>query len=183
MIPYRLMAGTLVGSSGGQRGVWIKVAVLFTFAAFATISLGVILGPVLAGRSFERLNPDATVNSFLRILGTPHAAALLEAGLRGYRRDQALLFVGPAKESFTVQAYYTMMYLAYPRPLPAVICGEPGKSQTVALEEGMSRSVEIGGVLFFETDPGPWAAGGTRITPKLYISPHTGPASWESFCR
>ena len=98
------------------------------------------------------------------------------------RFDKRLLFVGPAGEPSALRVYYTISHPAYPRPVAAIFCGEPGKSRTSAIERA-GRSAEIAGLIFFETDPGPWAAGGTRVAPSLYISPHNGAGTWDSFCR
>lgn len=161
---------------------WIRTAVIATLGAFALVTMGVSLPPIVAGNSFDRLDPYATTDAFLRILDVPHPGMLVEGGLRRYGPDKTLLFVSPAKEVFSAQVYYAVSHLAYPRPIPAILCGEPGKTSSTAVEK-VPGSAPIDGLIFFETDPGPWVAGGTRITPNLYIAPHSGAASWESFCR
>jgi hypothetical protein len=106
----------------------------------------------------------------------------IQDGLRRYAPDQRLLFVGPEGEPSTLQMYFMMSLLAYPRPVSGVFCGEPRKSDTYVREK-MPRSDAVAGVIFYKTDPGQSAAGGTRLASGLYISPHSGADIWESFCR
>lgn len=174
------MAVTLTSGSRGHGSVRTRAAVLFTLAIFASLSLVATLLSALNSHPFAGLDPDATTDDFLRILDVPHPAARLTEALRSYPLDQPLLFVGQAREAFNTQVYYTLAYLVYPRPLSAVMCGDPGKGP-VSIGEKAPRSTEAG-VIFFGVDPGPRASGGSRISPNLYISPRTGAASWPSFC-
>lgn len=174
------MAVTLTSGSRGHWGVRTRAAVLFTFAIFASLSLVATLLSALNSHAFAGLDADATTDDFLRILDVPHPAARLTEALRSYPADQPLLFVGQSREAFNTQVYYTLAYLAYPRPLSTVMCGEPGKGP-VSIDEQAPRSAEAA-VIFFGVDPGSRAAGGTRISPNLYISPRAGAASWPSFC-
>jgi hypothetical protein len=174
------MAVTLVSGSRGHGSVRTRAALLFALAIFAVLSLFATLGAALNSHPFLGLDPDATTDDFLRILDVPHPAARLTEALRAYPPDQPLLYVGQSRDAFNTQVYYTLAYLAYPRPLSALMCAEPGKGR-VAIAENAPRTAEAG-ILFFGVDPGPRAAGGTRISPNLYISPRTGAAPWPSFC-
>jgi hypothetical protein len=165
-----------------QRNRSIRASAICLCVLYAAIAFTVMARAILRGSSFDQLEPYQTTDSFLRVLDTPQPGLLVENSLRRYAPDKSLLFVGPANEPSTLRVYYTISHLAYPRPVAAVFCGEPGKSRTSAVES-VPRSSEIAGLIFFETDPGPWAAGGTRVTSSLYISPHNGADPWESFCR
>ncbi len=140
-----------------------------------------MLRAIRAGSSFAQLEPYETSDSFLRVLDVPHPALLVEDSLRRYALDKRFLFVGPAGEPSTLRVYFTISHLAYPRPVAAVFCGETGKSGTRTIES-VPRSSEMAGLIFFKTDPGPWAAGGSRVTSGLYISPNNFAGTWESFC-
>ena len=166
------------------RGIWVRLAVGVAFAAFATVSFKGILDPAIQGRSFDHLEPSATTDSFLRILDAPRPAMLVEGALRTLPLDTSLLFVAPAKEEFKTQVFYSVAYLAYPRRVAAIFCGG-GKAPEIW--DQVPQSSDLAAVIFFATDPGPWArdgsAGGTSATPKLYVARHHGAAQWASFCR
>ena len=170
------------GAPRGRRNASIQASAICLCALYAAVTFTVMARATLRGSSFEQLEPYQTTDSFLRVLDAPHPGLLVENSLRRYAPDQRLLFVGPAGEPSTLRVYYTISHLAYPRPVAAIFCGEPGKSRTSAVER-VPRTTQIGGLIFFETDPGPWAAGGTRVTSRLSISPYKGADPWESFCR
>lgn len=160
------------------RNVWIARGVALAIA-LSCIGIGAsymrseinTLGPM----PFE---PEATTDQFLAILNVPHPAAQIREALRPYGRDKTLLFVGDAKESFTTQVFYTLVYLAYPARMGAVMCAG-ANSVTV---ENVPASSNISGLIFFETPPGRWAAGARQIGPRLFIAPHEGVEPWRSFC-
>ncbi|MFY9725189.1 MAG: hypothetical protein WB579_13485 [Bryobacteraceae bacterium] len=165
-----------------QRYSSIRAFAICAFVLYAAVTFTVTVRAILRGSSFEQLGPNETTDSFLQVLDAPHPGSLVEGGLRRYGPQQRLLFVGPAGDSSTLRVYFTVAYLAYPRPVAAIFCGERGKSRTSTMEK-LPRSTEIAGVIFFDTDPGRWAAGGTQVTSRLYIAPYSGAGSWESFCR
>src|SRR5581483_5275393 len=151
-------------------------------AAFAALSAAATFGSLHNGRSFDRLNPLATTNQVLAVLDLPNPAESLKKALDRFGSDESLLFIGSSKEPFTLQVYYTVLTLAYPRRVGAVICGEIGKTEDsiIGTVPGLA---DIRGLIFFDVDPGFHALGGERLAPKLYISGHQGAASWRSFCR
>src|ERR1017187_4565440 len=156
------------GAPRGRRSALIKASVINICVLYAAISLAVMAKAILAGSSFERLEPYQTTDFFLRVLDVPHPGLAVEDRLRRYAADQRLLFVGPAGEPSAARVHFTISQLAYPRPVAAIFCGEPGKSRTRAVE-GVPRSAEMAALIFYRTDPGPWAAGGTRVAPQLYL--------------
>ena len=170
------------GAPRGQRNALLKASAICACALYSAITFTAMARAILRGRSFEQLEPYQTTDSFLRVLDAPHPGLLVENSLRSYASDKRLLFVGPAGEPSALRVYYTISHLAYPRPVAAIFCGEPGKSRTSAIEKSrpFRRNCRTN---LFETDPGPWAAGGTRVAPSLYISPHNGAGTWDSFCR
>ena len=174
------MAVTLTSGSRGHGGVRIRAAVLLIFAIFALLSLVATLLSAVNSHPFAGLEPNATTDDFLRVLDVPHPAARLTEALRPYPLNQPLLYVGQSRDAFNTQVYYTLAYLVYPRPLSAVMCGEPGKGP-VSIGEKAPRSTEAG-MIFFGVDPGSHASGGSRISPNLYISHRTGVVAWPSFC-
>jgi hypothetical protein len=170
------------GEFHGRPSAAVKASAICACALYAAVTFTVAPRAILHGSSFAQLEPYETTDSFLRVLDAPHPALLIENSLRRYAPDRRLLFVGPASEPSTLRVFYTILHLAYPRPVAAIFCGKPGQGPTSPMQSP-PRSAEIAGLIFFETDPGPWAAGGTRLTSKLYISPHHGAGPWESFCR
>jgi len=160
------------------RNLLAVTTILFAFGAFAVRSLVSIVAEVSSAPTFHTLDPRATTNLFLQVLDARQAGALLETAINAYPPGGPLLFITTAKEPAAVQVYYTVSYLAYPRPVSAVICG----STEFPTIERFSPSSEIDGLIFFALTP----SGNTpaeRVTPRLLMSPHHGPALWQSFCR
>ncbi|MGB9458488.1 MAG: hypothetical protein WCB12_20735 [Bryobacteraceae bacterium] len=160
----------------------IRAFAICAFALYAAVTLTVMVRVIVRESSFEQLEPNETTDSFLQVLDAPQPGLLVKDGLRRYGPHQRLLFVGPARESSTLRVYFTIAYLAYPRPVAAIFCGEAGESRAFTMEKA-PRSAEIAGLIFFDTGPGRWAVGGTQVTSKLYMAPNNGAASWESCCR
>src|SRR5262249_55807090 len=158
-----------------RQNLLIKAVAISSFAIFAVVSLFGILGQVAAGRSFPELDPRATTNGFLSALDAPNPGYLVETALTLYPPGKSLMYVAPDKDPFSMQVFFTIAYLAYPRPMSAVLCDERGKPPANIIYR-TPQSDEIGGVVFYVTDPGRLTSVGGRITPKLFIAPHKGVA-------
>jgi len=175
------MPDTLPGNARNTRNPKPQIAVICTLVIFGSLTADSIRRTLSATRSFDRLEPYATTDALLQPVGSPHAGHLVEEALSQIARDQPILFVGPHQDqSVASQIYFTVAVLAYPRPVSAVYCREPGKASSDVRRTPPSAG--IGGVIFFASNPGP-SASGTWITPRLYLSPYQGAVPWESFCR
>jgi len=135
----------------------------------------------LRGPSVKRLEPQATTDLFLSILLIERPAERLERAFRQIGPSDRVLFVGPGEEPFFTQVYYTVSYVAFPRLVSAVACGDAGK-EPVRIMFQMAETSNIKGLVFFKVDPGRWAMGGTQVGPRMYIAPHDGARPWKSFC-
>jgi hypothetical protein len=169
------------GVPQGPRNALLKTCAIYACALYAAITLVVMARAILAHSYFNQLEPYETTDSFLQVLDVSHPGLVVEGSFRKYATDQRFLFVGPASEPSTLRVYYTIAHLAYPRPVAAIFCGQPGKSPTKKMESVPSSS-KMAGLIFYKTDPGGWSGGGTRVTPELYISLHNFAGTWESFC-
>ncbi len=168
----------------GSHRRWVSstyFVAITVLAAFIIIGAQGILAFVQTNPWNAPLDPDVTTDQFLGILSLTHPGVRVEQALRSFAKDQALLFVAPAKEPFTMQVYYTIQYLAYPRPVAAVICAEPGNGPSTTVKESAAPA-GIAGLIFFEVSPGPRAGGGTAVGAKMHVTPYTGMDPWQSFC-
>lgn len=147
---------------------------------YAAPALRALRGRVATTNSVAQLEPYATSDSLLQILGVPHPSELIENGLSRFPPNSRLLFVGPSREQFITQVYYTVSYLAYPRAAGGMFCSGPAEGTLIEL---VPPGAPIDGIVYFETDPGPAAANGTHLLPNLYLVPHNGPVAWKSLCR
>jgi hypothetical protein len=160
--------------------LFLYLIVISIVGVYAAFSAPVFVDKISRGRSFAHLEPEATSDSFLSVLGVSHPTSLIEQALRPFPDNQPLLFIGPDVEPFWGQTFFAISCLAYLRPVSAIRCSGPGKISDVINKVPVSS--EIAGLIFFKVDPGRWAAGGKRVTPTLYIAPNRGARPWESYC-
>jgi hypothetical protein len=165
--------------SNAQFGV-ANLLVWSTLAVFTAISVRAMQPIVNDSYRVEHLEATATTDRFLSILGAPHPAFAIEQALRQLPADRQLLFVSPANQAASTRIYYTIAYLAFPRPVSTLSCGDPGKPP-VSVDLKLPGT-GLAGVLFFEVTPPASVKGGIAITPKLTIAPNEGAARWHSYC-
>jgi hypothetical protein len=162
-----------------QLGV-ARLLVWSTLAVFAAISVRAMQPIVNHSYRVERFEATATTSRFLSVLGAPHPEFAIEQALRRFPADSHLLFVSPAKQAASTRIYYTIAYLAFPRPVSAVSCGDPGTPPVPV--DRKPPDTGVAGVLFFEVTPPASLKGGIAVTPKLTIAPNEGAAQWHSYC-
>jgi len=155
------------------RGV-LAIAVL----VFAAVGSAAILSDLPPGPFFSQPDPLASTDQALNALDLPHPAVTVEEVFQPWRKEASFLFVAPARDPASLQMYYLMIGLAYPRQVGAVLCSE-GLHATHQEIPKIATGRPLDGLIFFETSAVP---GASRIGSKLSISPHTGVSSWQSFC-
>jgi len=162
-----------------MRRYWIRSAALLAVVLFAAFGASV-LAPLFSSRfSTLPFGGEASTDQFLGVLAIPHPAARLQEAFQRWGKDQSFLFIAPSKQPFWTQTYYTIAYLAYPRPVSAVVCPVNGAGREEIHKEATPN---IDGLIFFDMPPGQWAANAQPIGPALSVAPYHGSPAWKSFC-
>jgi len=148
-------------------------------AISAAVSGTVLFRGVRAG-SLVVPGPYATIDSFLHVLSIPHPGQSVEESLRRFAPGQRLLFVGPAAEASTLRVYYSIAYLAYPRPVSAVFCRRTSGGATILnpTRDG-DASAAIGGLIVYHLES---RQGAGQLGPVLSLTAAGGTSPWQSYC-
>jgi len=163
-----------------MRRYLIRIAALLVILAFVALggsTLARLFSPPFSTVPF---GGEASTDQFLGVLAVPHPAARLQETFQRWGNDKSFLFIAPANQPFWMQTYYTIAYLAYPRPVSAVACPANGVGREEIHKE-VSRNIDV--LIFFDMPPSSWSANAQPIGPILSVAPYQGSPVWKSFCR
>lgn len=122
----------------------------------------------------------ATSDRWLGVLQVPRPSDTIAGVLGNLPPEQMILFVGPQNEPSFILTYYLVSYLAWPRRVSAVQCGDPGQPPVLMFlpqEQGSVLSV-----LYYFLEPPPWIGPGQAIGPRLRLIPASEIREWIWYC-
>ena len=157
----------------------LRILSITGLLAFIGVSTTTFLKPINDFGPAYSPDPLMTANHFLLILGVDQPASRVERALNEFPPDAHFLLIAPESEPFVGQTRLTLIYLAYPRKLSAVICSGPGKGRITEPADPAA----IDGFLFFETKVNNPGQDAVSIGSKLIITRQKSTAAWQSYCQ
>lgn len=173
-VSYKLMS---LGDAFSRRS-WITVVVV----GFICYGARLMMPEVTKGISYVELEPYQSTDSALAILGVSHPQARLNEVIRTWPLNRDILYVAPNKNPFALQVYYVLLSQVYPRHMAAILCTEGTNSSHLVIKNGASPLKPIDDLMLLDIHPRSSPSGETRLSPNFTVAPHSGVASWSSFC-
>jgi len=123
----------------------------------------------------------ATTDAWLaHYAGICKASEALVDALERLPSDEPILFVGPSDEPNLMPTYGVISYLAWPRRVSAVTCGQPDDVPSVGSTP--PTSVTKGGVVVYLLQPPDWSLPRESVGPAFVVAPCSEMRECTSFC-
>lgn len=148
----------------------------------ATVCFALALGMASLGRRMQQrprvpVSPVASSEAMLAGLGPGPVAAKVRSELAALPAGEVVMLVGSAGDPFYLQTLFALSYLAYPRPMGGVTCGEDDHRLNLAPPVGSRVAALL--VLAQREVPGSVRlARGLAMVPVVSLPSET----WTSFC-
>lgn len=172
---------------GGWRGALTYSKAGLPMVLWAVTLTGfVVLGwaglaPHLDHLPVQAITEWATTDAWLaRNAGISTPSQALVDALERLPPEDPLLFVGPFDEPTFTLTYYVISYLAWPRQVSAIRCGQPDDAPPAQhIWEQPSRTL---GVVFYLLEPPDWLSTSQSVGSAFVVAACPEMREWASFC-
>lgn len=139
------------------------------------------LAPHLDHLPVQAITEWATTDAWLaRNAGICTPSQALVDALERLPPEDPILFVGPFDEPTFTLTYYVISYLAWPRQVSAIRCGQPGDAPRVQyMWRQPSRTL---GVVFYLLEPPDWLSTPQSVGSAFVVATCPEMREWVSFC-